>query len=152
MASDQLPVADPSRQMIPIMDDVRSAMAAVVESGRWLNGQQTAAFEGAFAEFVGTDHALGIGNGTDGLELALRAAGVEPGREVITVANAGGYTMSACRIVGGTPVYVDVRGDSLTLEIGAATQAVTTETAVVVATHLFGHESGSNPSQAVSTV
>jgi dTDP-4-amino-4,6-dideoxygalactose transaminase len=92
MALDHLPVSDPSRQMIPIMDDVRSAMAAVVESGRWLKGQQTAAFEGAFAEFVGTDHALGIGNGTDGLELALRAAGVEPGREVITVANAGGYT------------------------------------------------------------
>jgi dTDP-4-amino-4,6-dideoxygalactose transaminase len=58
---------------------------------------------------------------------------------VITVANAGGYTTSACRIVAGIPVYVDVRDDSLTLDVEATIQAVTTETVVVVATHLFGN-------------
>jgi dTDP-4-amino-4,6-dideoxygalactose transaminase len=84
------------------------------------------------------EHCIPVANATDGLELALRSVGVRPGDEVITVANAGGYTMTACRIVGAHPVWVDVTNATLSLDIGCIDEVLGEQTKVVVATHLYG--------------
>ena len=95
-------------------------------------------FEDDFADYCGTAHAIGVGNGTDALELALLALDCGPGDEVITVANAGGYTTTACISVGATPVYVDINPDSLTMSPESLATALSNKTKAVVVTHLYG--------------
>lgn len=128
----------PSRRLAPFLDEVTERVGAVVRSGMWLNGTETATFQEAFSAYCGVPHCLGVGNGTDGLELALTAAGTRGG-EVITVANAGGYTTTACRIVGATPVYVDVLRDTLLLDPNGLDATLSPDTRAIVVTHLFGN-------------
>lgn len=134
---DPIPMNVPARSLIGLEDEIHSAIAQVIDSGWWLNGARRQALEEEFAAFCGTAHCVAVANGTDGLELALRATG-STGREVITAANAGGYTTTACRIVGAIPVYVDVT-EKAVLDIDRCVEAVTSETAAIVVTHLFGN-------------
>lgn len=128
----------PSRRLTPFLSELTEGIEAVVRSGMWLNGTETATFQKAFSVYCGVPHCLGVGNGTDGLELALTAAGTRGG-EVITVANAGGYTSTACRIVGATPVYVDVLSDTLVLDPNGLDAMLGPDTRAIVVTHLFGN-------------
>ncbi len=107
-------------------------------SGHYLNGPRGRAFAAAFAAYVDVPHCLPVANGTDALELALRAAGVGPGDEVVTVANAGGYTTTACRCIGAVPVYADIDPETLLLDLDDAVSLVTPRVRAVVATHLYG--------------
>ena len=129
---------DLARQMRGIQEAVAASIQAVLDSGWWIGGEATRAFEREFADYCGAAHCVGVGNGTDGLEVALRAIGAS-GREVITVANAGMYTTTACRIVDAIPVYVDVEPDQLLIDPGVIAAATTPQTSAVVATHLFGN-------------
>ncbi|HWR59799.1 MAG TPA: DegT/DnrJ/EryC1/StrS family aminotransferase, partial [Thermodesulfovibrionales bacterium] len=133
----QVAVQDPKRQYELLKKDIDRCVLSVLESGRWLFGERVKAFEMSFAGYCGVKYAHSVANATDGLELALVSAGAR-GREVITAANAGGYTTTACRIVGAVPVYVDVDPDSLLMSLPAALAAVTPATAAVVVTHLYG--------------
>lgn len=133
----QVPVQDPRRQYERLKEEIDQAVLAVLASGRWLFGAQVRDFETALASYCQVKHAYSVGNGTDALELALVVAGAR-GREVITVANAGGYTTTACRIVGAVPVYVDIDPDSLLMALPEALSALTPQTAAIVITHLYG--------------
>lgn len=113
-------------------------LAEVGASGSYLNGPRTKAFAQAFAAYIGQPHCLCLANGTDALELALRAAGVGRGDQVLTVANAGGYTTTACRLVGAVPVYADIDPDTLLLDTDAAASLVAPQVKAVVVTHLYG--------------
>lgn len=132
-----VPIQDPKRQYKLLKEDLDRCVQAVFESGRWLFGEQVNTFETSFARYCGVKYAYSVANGTDALELALLAAGAK-GREVITVANAGGYTTIACRIMGALPVYVDIDQDTLLMSAPAALAAVTPQTAAIVITHLYG--------------
>lgn len=127
----------PSRALVGIENEIHAAISGVVDSGWWLNGPERRAFEAEFADYCGSPHCVGVANGTDGLELALRFAGTMGG-EVITAANAGGYTTTAARLVGATPVYVDVT-ERAVLDIEKCIAALRPETMAIVATHLFGN-------------
>ncbi|TVM15496.1 erythromycin biosynthesis sensory transduction protein eryC1 [Oceanidesulfovibrio indonesiensis] len=118
-----------------IFDDLLTKVGA---SGYYLNGPYSKAFSREFAEYVGTPHCLLVGNGSDALELALRAAGVEAGDRVVTVANAGGYTTVACRIIGAVPVYADIDPDTLLMDVDDAASLIDPSVRAVVVTHLFG--------------
>ena len=133
----QVPIQDPKRQFELLKQDINGCVQAVFESGRWLFGEQVKTFETSFARYCGVKYAYSVANGTDALELALVAAGAK-GREVITVANAGGYTTTACRIIDALPVYVDIDPDNLLMSAPAALSAVTPQTAAIVITHLYG--------------
>lgn len=133
----QVPVQDPRRQYERLKQDIDRSVLAVLESGRWLFGEQVKGFETALAERCRVTHAYSVGNGTDALEIALVAAGARD-REVITVANAGGYTSTACRIVGAIPVYVDIDPESLLMSLPETLLALTPRTAAIVVTHLYG--------------
>ena len=97
-----------------------------------------AAFEQDYATFSGVDHCVGVANGTDAIELALRALGVGHGDEVITAANTFVATVEAITRAGATPVLVDVDDASLLIDPEAVAAAVTARTAAVVPVHLYG--------------
>lgn len=136
-----IPFNDLGRVFSRFQDPLEDAILTASRSGWWLNGKQGSKFAEEFANFVGVKHCLNVANGTDALELALRALSILRGpiaSEVITVANAGGYTSTACRQVGLVPVYVDVEASSHLLDIDAAVAELNAQTLVVVATHLYG--------------
>lgn len=134
-----IPFNAPGRQYEALRGEIDAAVARVLASGRYLLGAETAAFEEAFAESCGAAHCVSVANGTDALELGLRALGCGPGAEVVTVPNAGGYATWACVAVGAVPVYVDVDPETLLIDPEAAVAAVTERTACVVVTHLYGN-------------
>ncbi|MDH5525689.1 MAG: DegT/DnrJ/EryC1/StrS family aminotransferase [Nitrospirota bacterium] len=134
----KIPFNAPGRQYSDLKAGIDTAVQRVLESGWYLLGSETSGFEADFAHYLGVAHCVSVANGTDALEIALRVAGCGPDSEVITVANAGGYTTVACNLVGARPVYVDVSPDTLLMSIEAALDAVGPNTRVVVATHLYG--------------
>jgi dTDP-4-amino-4,6-dideoxygalactose transaminase len=113
-------------------------------------GPEVTQFESAFAQYCGTTHAIGVANGTDAIELALRATGVDAGDDVITVANAGFYSSTAIRAIGATPVYVDILDSNLLMDPASAAQAITPKTKAIIVTHLFGQLADMAPLQALA--
>jgi dTDP-4-amino-4,6-dideoxygalactose transaminase len=118
--------------------EIEAAIARVLDSGRFILGEEVAAFERAFAAFVGAPYAVGCGSGTDAIALALRAAGARPGDGVILPANACVPVIAAVRQAGLVPRLADVDAATLTLDPASAERARTPETRFVVAVHLYG--------------
>jgi dTDP-4-amino-4,6-dideoxygalactose transaminase len=115
---------------------LREAADRVIASKRYVLGPEVENFEREFAAFCGSAHCVGVANGTDALELALRAAGVSRGDRVVLTANAGCYAATAARAIGAEPVYVDV-SDDLVMSVDGLDRVLTGASAVVV-THLYG--------------
>jgi dTDP-3-amino-2,3,6-trideoxy-4-keto-D-glucose/dTDP-3-amino-3,4,6-trideoxy-alpha-D-glucose/dTDP-2,6-dideoxy-D-kanosamine transaminase len=118
--------------------DLAGAMQRVLESNSYILGREVAQFESEFAGNVGTGHCVSVANGTDALELALRAVGVAPGDRVACVANAGFYSSTAVHLVGAVPQYVDVDEQTLTMSPAALAEVLAGRPAAVIATHLYG--------------
>ena len=133
----RVPLNDTKRQYLAMADEIDAAMRATMASGWYVMGDQHSQFETEFAAYCRCRFAVAVANGTDALEIALRVVGCGAGDEVITVANAGGYTTSACVLVGATPVYVDV-DTSLTMSPDSAAEALSERTKAIVVTHLYG--------------
>jgi aminotransferase EvaB len=115
-----------------------AAITRVVKRGWFLGGREVEGFEAAFAQFSGTAHAVAVANGTDALEIGLRALGIQAGDEVATVANAGMYATTAIRAIGATPVYVDVDAETLLMAPASLDAAMGPRTRAIVVTHLYG--------------
>lgn len=128
---------DLGRHCAPQRDALLAACERVIDRGWFVLGPELAALEQEVAEYCGAAHAVGVANGTDAIELALRALGVEAGDEVILSANAGMYSTTALRAIGAEPVYVDVDGH-LNIDASSAAAAVTPRTRGIIATHLYG--------------
>ncbi|MGL4461596.1 MAG: DegT/DnrJ/EryC1/StrS family aminotransferase [Planctomycetia bacterium] len=119
--------------------ELTAAAARVVEGAWYILGAEGEAFEREFADYCGTAYAVGVANGTDAVELALRAAGVGSGDEVITVALTAVATVCAVERTGATPVLVDVDPATATMDPAAAEAAVTPRTRALLPVHLYGH-------------
>jgi dTDP-4-amino-4,6-dideoxygalactose transaminase len=138
---DAIPFNDLSRFAPEVRTRIDAAIARVLSSGWFVLGPEHDAFEAELAAFLGVENAVLVANGTDALELAFAAVGVTAGDPIVTVANAGGYSSIAARLIGAEPIYVDV--DPLTLQAtpdavrSAIEQAATPPRAIVV-THLYG--------------
>ena len=118
--------------------DLAGPMLRVLESNSFVMGREVAQFEEEFAAHTGVRHCISVANGTDALELALRAIDLQPGQHVACVANAGFYSATAIHLAGGVPLYVDVDAQSLTLAPAALERALGEKPAAVIATHLYG--------------
>jgi dTDP-4-amino-4,6-dideoxygalactose transaminase len=116
----------------------RAAVERVFARGWYVLGPEVEAFEREFGDYLGIDHAIGVANGTDAIELALRAAGIGPGDEVITVAHTAVGTVCGIERTGARPVFVDIRPDDYAIDPRAIPAAVTPRTRAVVAVHLYG--------------
>lgn len=121
-----------------IEDEVREAIDRVMVSGRLILGPETEAFEKEFAEFIGSQHCVGVGSGTSALHLALLAIDVGPGDEVVTVANTCAPTIAAIRLTGATPVFTDIRREDLMMNVGRVRSLLTERTRCILPVHLWG--------------
>lgn len=118
--------------------NLSGAVARVLESNSFVLGREVAGFEQEFARYVGAGHCISVANGSDALELALRALGVGPGDTVACVANAGFYSCTAIHLVGAAPVFVDVDENSLTMCPQSLEAVLAKRPKAVIATHLYG--------------
>ena len=134
-----IPFAELKSQYLSIKAEIDAAVAAVFDAGWFILGKQCEAFEQEFAAYHGGGHAAGCASGTDAIHLALRAAGVKPGDEVITAANTCVPTACGIAASGARPVFADVCGDTLTLDPESFRRAITPRTRAVVPVHLYGH-------------
>jgi dTDP-4-amino-4,6-dideoxygalactose transaminase len=133
-----IPPVDLSIQHAQIADEVAEGWAAVLARTAFVGGPQVAEFEKAYAEYSGVAHTVGVSNGTDALELALRAVGVGPGDECVVPANSFIATAEAVARAGATPVFVDCDPDTFLIDTKAAIDAFTAKTKAVLPVHLYG--------------
>lgn len=115
------------------------AASAIVSSGYYLSGPATKAFSEGFGRYLQVKHVIPVANGTDALELALHAAGVDSTSEVIMAANAGGYATTATYQVDATPVYADISLPSMTLDPDSVAGMLGERTRAIIVTHLYGN-------------
>lgn len=141
----RIPLVDLVAQHREIADEVTPRLLEVMASAAFIGGGAVAEFEQAYAEFIGVRHVVGVANGTDALELALRGAGVTAGGEVILPANSFIATAEAVSRIGARPVLVDVDPDLLLIDHLQVERAVTARTAAIVPVHLFGQTAPMQP-------
>ncbi len=128
----------PKAQYQAYRSEIDAAIARVLDSGIYILGQEVKAFEEEFAAYIGVKHAIGVGNGTDALTLALMALGIGSGDEVICVSHTAVATAAAIVQAGAKPVFVDIEADYLTLDPSCLEAAITEQTKAVIAVHLYG--------------
>lgn len=120
-------------------DEERENVGDVLDSGRFLQGPYVEEFEEKWADYVGTDHAVAVSNGTTAIQLTLKALGLEPGQEVIVPSLTFGSTATAVVHQAGVPVFADIDRDIYTLDHRDLDRCVTDETFAVMPVHLYGH-------------
>jgi dTDP-4-amino-4,6-dideoxygalactose transaminase len=135
---ENIPLVDLAFQHRAVAAEVLAGMTSVMERTAFVGGPEVGRFEQEFATFTGATHCVGVGNGTDAIELALRAIGVRAGHEVIVPANTFVATAEAVQRIGADVVCADVDDDCLLMDPLAAEAAVTSRTAAIIPVHLFG--------------
>lgn len=133
-----IPMVDLELQYRQLEQEINPAIAEVLASTRFILGPNVAEFEKETADYLGVGHALGCASGTDALHLALRAAGIGPGDEVITSPFTFIATAEAIAYCGATPVFVDIDPKSFNIDPEAVRAAVTGRTRALLPVHLFG--------------
>ncbi|MFM8809816.1 MAG: DegT/DnrJ/EryC1/StrS family aminotransferase [Chthoniobacterales bacterium] len=133
-----IPLQDFQRHVAAFEPQVGERLAQVVSRGWFLNGPELEEFEARFASYTGTACCVGVGNGTQAMEVALRTLGVGPGDEVVTVANAGMYATCAILLVGATPVFAEIREDTMNMDPESLRRLLERRPKAVIATHLYG--------------
>jgi dTDP-4-amino-4,6-dideoxygalactose transaminase len=131
-----VPMVDPAGEYRSLKAQIDGAVTRVLASGRFVLGPEGEAFERELAAFVGAPHAVGCNSGTDALHLALVAAGIGPGDEVIVPSFTFFATAEAVSHTGATPAFADV--DERTFNLDVAKLKITPKTRAIIAVHLFG--------------
>jgi dTDP-4-amino-4,6-dideoxygalactose transaminase len=126
-------------QHAALEEEILEAVRAVLRHGWFILGPEVEELERSLAERLGVRHVVGVGNGTDALVLALKAHGVGPGDEVITVSHSFFATASAIELVGAVPVFVDIDPETMLMDPALLEQARTARTRAVMPVHLMGH-------------
>ena len=130
--------ANPAAQFHSYQAEIEAAVLKVLRGTRYILGPEVEALEEEFASYIGVRKAIGVANGTDALEIAIRALGIGPGDEVITVSHTAVATVAAIEAAGAIPVLVDVDPQYYTLDPAQLGEVVTTRTRAVIAVHLYG--------------
>ncbi len=139
MTRPSVPFLDLKAQIAPLRAEIDAAMREVVDQTAFILGEHVERFEQAFANYCETAHAVGVESGTQALHLALRALGVGPGDEVVTVPNTFIATVEAIVHAGATPVFVDVDPETWLMDPSRLAEAITPRTKAIVPVHLFGN-------------
>lgn len=133
-----VPFLDLVSQHAEVADDVQADLRTVFDTAGFVGGPHVTAFEKEYAAYVGVSNCVGLANGTDAVEFALRALGIGPGDEVIIPANTFVATAEAVVRAGATCVLVDVTPTSMLMEPSAVADAVSSRTRAIVPVHLYG--------------
>ena len=145
-----IPFLDLHAQYAPIKDDIQQAINRVFETGQYILGDEVAAFESEFARYVGANHGVALNSGTSALHLALLAAGVGRGDEVITVPFTFVATVAAVCYTGAHPVFVDIDPRSFTMDTAQLEAAITPRTKAIMPVHLYGQPADMDPILAIA--
>lgn len=140
-----VPFVDFKPHVSSMRPEIEAAMRRVLDSGWFILGPEVEAFERELARALGAQDSVAVANGTDALLLALEAAGLAPGDEVITSSLSAAFTGLAIRRAGGRPVFVDVEPATLNLCPKATARAVTARTKFLMPVHLYGHPADLEP-------
>lgn len=134
----QVPLNDLSTRIHNHETQLKDALNRVLQSGWVVLGEELLDFEKSFARYLGVKYCIGVANGTDAIELGLRALGVKAGDLVATVANAGGYATSAILAIGAIPFYMDVNPTTKNVPLHEVQRAALESCRAIVVTHLYG--------------
>jgi dTDP-4-amino-4,6-dideoxygalactose transaminase len=140
-----IPLVDLKAQYRSIQPEMDAAIQEVLDSTAFVGGTQIKQFEKEFAAFCEVPYAIGVGNGTDALELALRACGVGSGDEVITVSHTFTATAEAVIAVGATPVLVEIDPQTYNMDVGDLEGKITPRTRAIIPVHLYGQPADMDP-------
>ena len=142
MASDhhtRVPLLDLAAEYRSLRTEIDAAIARVIDATSFVGGEEVRGFEREFAAYLNVRHVLGVGNGTDALELALQALGVGPGDAVLTVPFTFAAPLEAIVRAGATPLLADIGAD-FTLDVDAAAALLAQQPVkAIIAVHLYGH-------------
>jgi dTDP-4-amino-4,6-dideoxygalactose transaminase len=138
VVTQDIPLVDLKSQYATIRDEVRQAIDEVLDSMQLTIGPNVRAFDKEWAEYCGTAHAIGVGSGTDALQLAIRACGVSSGDEVITVSHTFFATVEAIVYANARPILVDVEERSMLMDISSVASRITARTKAIIPVHLYG--------------
>jgi dTDP-4-amino-4,6-dideoxygalactose transaminase len=133
-----IPFQDLRAQYQSIKSEIDAAVAKVLESGQYTLGEEVSAFENEFAGYCGASEAIAVNSGSSALHLALLAAGIGAGDEVITVPFTFVATVAAIRHTGARPIFVDISPESYTLDVPRLEKAITRRTRAILPVHLYG--------------
>ena len=120
-------------------DEILEIVKNVFRSGKLILGENVSMFEKEFSSYVESNFGVGVGNGTDAIQLALKATGIKKGDEVITVANTAVPTVAAIVEAGGSPVFCDIDEETYNISIEKMEEMITKNTKAIVCVHLYGH-------------
>lgn len=127
-----------SSQSVNAKMDLLVPIKRVLDSHQYILNKEVESFEEEFAEYIGVTSCISLANGTDALELTLRAVGVQQDNTVIVVANAGFYSSAALHLLGAIPYYVDIDPDFLTMSVEKIQEALLIKPKAIIVTHLYG--------------
>jgi len=145
-----IPMVDLKGQYESLKHEIDSSILQALSETRFILGPNVQSFDQEAAEHLGAKHAISCANGTDALHLALLAAGIQPGDEVITTAFTFIATAEAIRYVGAIPVFVDIQPQSFNIDPDRIRAAVTDKTRAILPVHLFGQAADMNEIQAIA--
>lgn len=140
-----IPMVDLQAQYRAIKPEIDAAIGGVLDSAQFVLGREVAGFERAFAAYCGTTEAVAVNSGTSALHLALLAAGVGPGDEVVTVPFTFVATVAAIVYTGARPVFVDIEPDYYTMDPARLEAAITPRTRAIIPVHLYGQPADMDP-------
>jgi len=146
----EVPFFDLREQYRSIRDEVNTNVQQVMDSSRFILGENVNSFEKEFASFCGTGHAVGVANGTDALRLALLACGIGKGNEVISIPNTFIATTEAISQTGAKIVFVDVNSSTYDIDVSQIEGAINEKTRAIVPVHLFGQPADMDPIMGVA--
>ena len=133
-----IPFVDLKAQYLSMKEEIDQAIASTINNTQFIGGEPVRSFEAEFAAYVGVDHCITCGNGSDSLEIILQAIGVGPGDEVIVPANSWISTAEAVNNVGAEPVFIDVEEFTRNLDLNLVESLITNRTKAIMPVHLFG--------------
>lgn len=134
----KIPFVDLKAQYDTIKGDIDQAISTVIKESAFIGGRYVTAFEHSFATYVGTEHCVGVGNGTDAIFIALKSLGITKGNAVITAANSFIATSEAVSMTGAKVVFVDCDKDTYTIDVDKIEKAITNKTKAIIPVHLYG--------------
>src|SRR5262245_43082168 len=140
-----IPFVDLKAQYRSIKAEIDAAIGHVLMTAQFALGSEVAAFEGEFAQYCEVDHAIGVNSGTSALHLALLAAGVGPGDEVLTSPFTFVATVAAIGYAGARATYVDIDPRSFTMDPARIEEAITPRTRAIIPVHLYGQAADLDP-------
>lgn len=134
-----VPMADPRADNVVLRGEILDAVGAFIDGGQYILGDEVLRFEQEIATQIGTEAAVGVGSGTDALVLAMLAAGLGAGDEVIVPSHTAGPSIAAINVVGAVPVFADISRDTYCIDPAKVAACIGPRSKAILAVHLYGH-------------